>query len=468
VGKVKRLFACSSCGRPSAQWAGRCAACGEWGTVAEETAGSARVAHTGAAPPLLDLSPEAEERRIGTGLKGVDRVLGGGLVPGSVVLVAGAPGIGKSTLLLQLASRLTRAGHPCLIASGEEARGQIALRARRLGVDGGDLSFINGRELGDVLAAAEVVRPSVLVVDSIHTVRDGASDALAGGPSQVRACVDALVGVAKRLGITMLLVGHVTKSGDLAGPRTIEHNVDVVLSFEGEPRSGLRVLTGGKNRFGSEGEVAWFDMRADGLVERDAPGLLSSDREPGTATALVRAGRRSLAVGIQALVIPTDGPARRQAAGLDQRRFHIVAAVAERATGVRLIRSELIGATAGGLRVEDPAADLAVAAALVSASEGVSMPAGVGFAGEVSLTGGIRPVGAIEQRVRAAAAAGIERVVCAPPDADAWERAHRATDGQMQSLQIEVHGTGRLSDALAWAMGDERAEHGRAAAMIGA
>jgi DNA repair protein RadA/Sms len=182
----------------------------------------------------------------------------------------------------------------------------------------------------------------------------------------------------------------------------------------------------------------------------------------------VRAGRRSLAVGIQALVIPTDGPARRQAAGLDQRRFHIVAAVAERATGVRLIRSELIGATAGGLRVEDPAADLAVAAALVSASEGVSMPAGVGFAGEVSLTGGIRPVGAIEQRVRAAAAAGIERVVCAPPDADAWERAHRATDGQMQSLQIEVHGTGRLSDALAWAMGDERAEHGRAAAMIGA
>jgi DNA repair protein RadA/Sms len=461
------MFACSSCGRPSAQWAGRCAACGEWGTIAEETAGSARVAHTGAAPPLLDLSPEAEERRIGTGVKGVDRVLGGGLVPGSVVLVAGAPGIGKSTLLLQLASRLTRAGHPCLIASGEEARGQVALRARRLGVDGGDLSFINGRELADVLAAAEVVRPSVLVVDSIHTVRDGASDALAGGPGQVRACVDALVGTAKRLGITMLLVGHVTKAGDLAGPRTIEHAVDVVLSFEGEPRSGLRVLTGGKNRFGSEGEVAWFDMRTDGLNEREAPGLLSEEREPGSATALIRAGRRSLAVDIQALVIPTDGPVRRQAAGLDQRRFHIVAAVAERATGARLIRSELIGATAGGLRVDDPAADLAVAAALVSASEGVRIPPAVAFAGEVSLTGGVRPVGAIEQRIRAAAASGIQRVVCAPADADAWNRANRGPAPDAPTAGIDVHGAARLRDALAWALGAEAPRRPRRAAMIG-
>jgi DNA repair protein RadA/Sms len=452
------LFACSSCGKPSAQWAGRCAACGEWGTVAEETAGSARVAHTGGAPPLLDLSPEAEERRIGTGFTGVDRVLGGGLVPGSVVLVAGAPGIGKSTLLLQLASRLTRAGHPCLIASGEEARGQIALRARRLGVDGADLSFINGRELADVLAAAELVRPAVLVVDSIHTVRDGGSEALAGGPGQVRACVDALVGAAKRLDVTMLLVGHVTKAGDLAGPRTMEHAVDVVLSFEGEPRSGLRVLTGGKNRFGSEGEVAWFDMRTDGLVERDAaPGLLSAQDEPGSATALVRAGRRSLAVDIQALVIPTDGPARRQAAGLDQRRFHIVAAVAERATGARLIRSELIGATAGGLRVDDPAADLAVAAALVSASAGVGIRAGVGFAGEVSLTGAVRAVGSIEQRVRAAAAAGLRSVVCAPPDADAWDQAHTASDRGSRASQIDVHGAAHLRDALAWALERDRA-----------
>jgi DNA repair protein RadA/Sms len=470
MGKVKRLFACSTCGRPSGQWAGRCAACGEWGTVAEQAVGTAKVAHTGVAPPLEDLSPRAEEHRLGTGFTGVDRVLGGGLVPGSAVLVAGAPGIGKSTLLLQLASRLNDAGHPCLVASGEESRGQVALRARRLGLNGAGLSFVPGRELADVLAAVEGVRPAVVVVDSVHTVRDGGSDAIAGGPGQVRACVDALVGAAKRLGVTMLLVGHVTKAGDLAGPRTIEHAVDVVLSFDGEPRSGLRVLSGGKNRFGPEGEVAWFEMRPNGLIEQDsAPGLLAGDREPGCATALIRAGRRALAVDVQALVIPTEGPARRQAAGLDPRRFHIVAAVAERATGERLVRSELIGATAGGMRVEDPAADLAIAAALVSAGRGVCIPAGVAFAGEVSLTGAIRPVGALGQRISVASAAGIRTLVCATLDARSWsasrgEHAAAGAGGRLSMRapdpgsreaagDVRVHPVAHLREALTWAIG---------------
>ncbi len=452
VGKVKRSFVCSSCGRPSGQWSGRCSSCGEWGTVDERTV-TASGANTGGASPLVeDLAPQTEERRMRTGVEGVDRVLGGGLVPGSVVLIAGAPGIGKSTLLLQLASNLTNAGHSCLLASGEEARGQVAARARRLGLDGSTLSFAPGRELADVLGVVEARRPSALVVDSIHTLRDSGSDALAGGPGQVRACVDALVGLAKRTGVAMLLVGHVTKAGDLAGPRTIEHAVDVVLSFEGDSRSGLRVLAGGKNRFGAEGEVAWFEMRPNGLIERDTgPGLLGGEREAGCATALVTAGRRALAVDVQALVIPSDGPPRRQVAGLDPRRFHIVAAVADRAAGVRLVRAELIGASAGGFRVEDPAADLAIAAALVSASAGIPTPERTGFAGEVSLTGSVRPVGGLAQRMQAAAAVGLERLVCSSGEAG-------TPSGAVRLVPVE-----HVRQAVAWALGgrSERSQEAR-------
>jgi DNA repair protein RadA/Sms len=255
--------------------------------------------------------------------------------------------------------------------------------------------------------------------------------------------VDALVGAAKRLGVIMLLVGHVTKAGDVAGPRTIEHAVDVVLSFEGDVRSGLRILAGGKNRFGPEGEVAWFEMRPAGLVERETgPGLLSGEREAGCATALVTAGRRGLAVDVQALVIPAEGLPRRQVAGLDPRRFHIVAAVAERAAGVRLVRSELIGAAAGGFRIDDTAADLAIAAALVSASTGVPTPDRTGFVGEVALTGSVRPVGAIEQRLQAASAVGLERVVCARGDV------HGA--GGARSAGIALIPVDHLRHAITW------------------
>jgi DNA repair protein RadA/Sms len=255
------------------------------------------------------------------------------------------------------------------------------------------------------------------------------------------------VGLAKRIGVTMLLVGHVTKAGDLAGPRTIEHAVDVVLSFEGDPRSGLRILAGGKNRFGPEGEVAWFEMHPHGLIERaSGPGLMGGEREAGCATALVTAGRRGLAIDVQALVIPSEGPPRRQVAGLDPRRFHIVAAVADRAAGLRLIRSELIGATAGGLRIDDPAADLAVAAALVSASIGVPVPDRTGYMGEISLTGAIRPVGSLEQRLQAASAAGLERVVCAADEArNGAPSALRSGSGELRLVPVA-----HLRDALAW------------------
>jgi len=334
------------------------------------------------------------------------------LVPGSVVLLAGAPGIGKSTLLLQLASRLSGAGHPCLLASGEETRGQVAERAARLGVGEAALGFVPGRDLEQVVATAQSERPAVLVVDSIQTIRTSALDGLPGGPSQVRACADALVGLAKEWGVTVLLVGHVTKDGDLAGPRTLEHVVDVVLSFEADRGAGLRILAGGKNRYGPEGEVAWLEMRAGGLAEvQPSSRIGDGEAEPGCAPALAMAGRRGLAVDVQALVVPTAGPPRRQVSGLDPRRFNILAAVTGRAMNMDLARAELYGAAAGGLRLDDPGVDLAVAVALASAGKGWLVRPGLGLVGEVSLTGALRPVGGMEQRLSAAVAAGLEEVM---------------------------------------------------------
>jgi DNA repair protein RadA/Sms len=269
-----------------------------------------------------------------------------------VALLAGEPGIGKSTLLLQMVANLSAAGLPCLLASGEESRHQVAMRARRLGIPGQAVTFTSGRDLEAVVDAVRASHPFLVAVDSIQTLRDASGGQIPGGPSQVRSCTDALVGLAKSEGVTVLLAGHVTKDGDLAGPRTLEHAVDVVLSFEGDPRSGLRVLSGGKNRFGAEGEVAWFEMGMDGLHEIDPSGLLLSGRgEPGAATALPRAGRRALAVEIQSLVVPGEGPARRHATGLDSRRFQLVTAVVDRAMGIGVARAEVYGATSGGVRV---------------------------------------------------------------------------------------------------------------------
>jgi DNA repair protein RadA/Sms len=433
VGRTRTLLACHECGQQLAQWAGRCPGCGAWGTIEEGPVGTASTRID-----LVTLALEAQdERRIPTGFAGVDRVLGGGLGPAAVALLAGEPGIGKSTLLLQMVANLSAAGLPCLLASGEESRAQVGARARRLGIDGGAVSFVSGRELAPLVEAAAAARPALLAVDSVQSLRDSAAAQVPGGPAQVRACADALVGLAKAMGIAVVLAGHVTKEGDVAGPRTLEHAVDVVLTFDGDPRSELRMLTGGKNRFGAEGEVAWFEMTGAGLREIDPTHLLVPGQgEAGAAVALPRAGRRALAVEVQALVARSDAPARRQVTGLDARRFQLVAAVLDRA-GLSLGRSDLFGASAGGVRVDDPGADLAIAAALASAASGIPPPPASAFVGEIGLTGTVRPAGAMGRRLAAARAVGI-RTVFAPP-------------GPSSDDGVRVVPVRRLKDALTWA-----------------
>jgi len=435
-------YVCGACGQRSAQWAGRCLGCDAWGQIQQEvpaSLGRGRGGESLQVGPLIE--PGAvEPPRVSTGLADLDRVLGEGLVTGSVVLLAGPPGIGKSTLLLQWLSSMAAAGHPGLLVSGEESRAQVASRARRLGVPVDAVTFAPGRDLHAVIAAARSTRPQVLAVDSVQTLRDVEATTQPGGVAQVRACTDALVALAKQDDIAVVLTGHVTKEGDLAGPRALEHAVDVVLTFEGDPRSGLRVVSGGKNRFGTEGEAAWFQMGTTGLIAIDPSDLLcSGQRHSGAAVALPLAGRRAIAVEIQALVGGNDGPGRRQVTGLELRRFQQVAAVVERSAGLPLGRAELYGAVAGGVRVDDPAVDLAVAAALVSAATGVAPPAGTAFAGEVALTGQVRPVPGMEQRLRAAKAAGCS-LVFAPA----------ALTGAVDGVRVVT--VGLVADALRWGL----------------
>lgn len=412
---------------------GRCPGCGEWGTI--EDAGTRASRATAA---VSSLGGSSAPSRLRSGSAALDRVLGGGVVPGSVVLLAGEPGIGKSSLLLQVAAGLTANGQACLVASGEESREQVAERAGRLGLDASSLAFAPGRELPDVIENARVSGCRAVIVDSIQAIRDPELPSLPGTPGQVRACADALVGLAKTEGVAVILAGQVTKEGDLAGPKTLEHAVDAVCSLDRDSSTGLRVLAGGKNRFGPEGEVAWFEMTPAGLREVDSGSVIPADGEVGAAIALVGAGRRGLAVQVQALTSPTEGPARRHVAGLDPRRFGVVAAVTDRAARLGLGRAEVYGAVAGGVRVEEPAADLAVAAALASAATGTSPPPRSAFCGEISLTGAVRTPPSLALRLSAAATAGIETVFA--PESSAV-----APSG------VRISPVRRVEDALAWA-----------------
>ncbi|MGI8761142.1 MAG: DNA repair protein RadA [Jatrophihabitantaceae bacterium] len=423
-------FRCSECGTTALRWVGRCPECQAWGTVGE--LGSAARRSVGAAPvtraarPIGELDPN-DARARPTGVSELDRVLGGGLVPGSVVLLAGEPGVGKSTLLLEVAHRVAAAGaEPALIVTGEESPAQVRLRAERTGSVHPRLYVAAENDLGALLSHVDAVRPGLLVVDSVQTISSDAQDGGAGGVPQIRAVASALIAVAKQRGIATVLVGHVTKDGSIAGPRVLEHLVDVVLHFEGDRHSSLRLIRASKNRYGASDEVGCFEMRADGIVGlADPSGLFLSNRAlavPGTCVTVTLEGRRPLVTEIQALVnrTPGGGSPRRAVSDLDSARVAMLLAVLARHGGVVLGEFEVYAATVGGIAAHEPSADLAIALALASAARGIPILAACCAIGEVSLSGDVRRVSSLERRLDEAARLGFTTALV--PEGDSGER----------------------------------------------
>ncbi|MDT7704810.1 MAG: hypothetical protein QOG20_417, partial [Pseudonocardiales bacterium] len=353
-----------------------------------------------------------------TGVSELDRVLGGGLVPGSVVLLAGEPGVGKSTLLLEVAARSTGR---VLYVTGEESAGQVRLRAERTGAVSDELYLAAESDLGSILGHIDELRPDLLVVDSIQTMSTTEADGTPGGVTQTRAVTVALTGLAKERGLPVVLVGHVTKDGNIAGPRVLEHLVDVVLSFEGDKHSTLRMVRGVKNRFGPADEVGCFELRDSGIVGMPDPSGLFLERfggppVPGTAVTVVMDGRRPLPAELQALVTGKDIPSpRRAVSGLDNARVAMLLAVLEKRGGVKLHDAEVYAATVGGMRVVEPAADLALLLAIASAKRDVALPADVVVLGEIGLAGEVRRVTGLERRLTEAARLGFTHALV-PPD----------------------------------------------------
>jgi DNA repair protein RadA/Sms len=416
-------YVCSECGVGAAKWVGRCPECQAWGTVAEVGASVVRALKPGAvmqpALPIGQLDIEAAQARP-TGVDELDRVLGGGLVPGAVVLLAGEPGVGKSTLLLEVAQRFAAAERRALIVSGEESTAQVRLRAGRVGALSPDLFIAAETDLGAVLAHVDAVRPRLLVVDSIQTVAHPEVDGAAGGVTQIRECAAALIKVAKERSIATVLVGHVTKDGGIAGPRLLEHLVDVVLQFEGDRHASLRMVRAIKNRYGAADEVGCFELTDGGIIGLPDPsGLFLSRRsEPvaGTCVTVTVEGRRPLVAEVQALVAGDTVPSpRRTCSGLDQARILMVLAVVDQRCGLKLSDRDVYTATVGGVRIAEPAADLAVALAVASARSNRAMPAGLVAVGEVGLAGEVRRVSAVQRRLAEASRLGFT-VALVPPD----------------------------------------------------
>lgn len=384
------------------------------------------------ARPIAEVDVAAARARP-TGVGELDRVLGGGLVGGAVVLLAGEPGVGKSTLLLEVATRYAEdSGGPALIVTGEESASQVRLRAERTGALHPALYLAAETDLSALLSHVDDVRPGLLVVDSVQTVSSGAVDGAAGGVTQVRAVAAALIGLAKERGIATVLVGHVTKDGAIAGPRVLEHLVDVVLYFEGDRHSTLRLVRAVKNRFGPADEVGCFELRDSGIVGLPDPsGLFLTQRAepvPGTCVTVAVEGRRPLLAEVQSLVASSSlATPRRAVSGLDSSRVAMVLAVVERRGRVRLGDRDVFAATVGGVRLTEPAADLAVALAVVSAARDTPLPAGLVAVGEVSLSGDVRRVGGVARRLAEAARLGYTRALV-PPDCDDLPAGIRAVE----------------------------------------
>ena len=416
-------FTCTACGAVHSKWSGRCEACGEWNTIIEEaplTSGPGKAtlgAAKGRSITLTDLSArEAPLPRTACGMAELDRVLGGGLVPGSAVLVGGDPGIGKSTLLLQAAARFAGAGLRTFYISGEEAAGQIRMRASRLGLEQAPVSLAAETSLRDILTTLESERPDLVIVDSIQTMWSDTVDSAPGSVSQVRAAAHELTAFAKRRGVSVVLVGHVTKEGQIAGPRVVEHMVDTVLYFEGERGHQFRILRAVKNRFGPADEIGVFEMTGSGLSEVGNPSaLFLSDRgepAPGSAVFAGIEGTRPVLVEFQALVAPTPhSQPRRSVVGWDGGRLAMILAVLEARCGIPFAGLDVYLNVAGGLKIGEPAADLAVAAALLSAREDAALPAECVVFGEISLSGALRPVGQAENRLKEAAKLGFTSAI---------------------------------------------------------
>jgi len=412
-------FVCQSCGAASARWSGRCDACGSWNTLVEEGAAapsrSARKGRLFVIEPLQGQTLEAP--RLASGVTEFDRVTGGGLVRGSVLLLGGDPGIGKSTLLLEVAAAYARKGRRAIYISGEEAVAQVRLRAERLGLADAAVELAAETSVEDIVATlSQGPAPQLLVIDSIQTMWTQTVDAAPGTVTQVRGSAGELIRFAKRSGAAVILVGHVTKDGQIAGPRVVEHMVDAVLSFEGEGSQQFRILRAIKNRFGPTDEIGVFEMTGTGLREVANPSeLFLSERELGSAGTAVFAGiegTRPLLVEIQALVAPTSlGTPRRAVVGWDPSRLSMVLAVLEAHCGVRLSGHDVYLNVAGGLRIAEPAADVAAAAALVSSLAHAPLPADAVYFGEVSLSGAVRPVAQTPARLKEAQKLGFSRAV---------------------------------------------------------
>ena len=409
-------FFCAACGATHAKWSGRCEACGAWNTIAEEAGladgPTALGPSRGRRVPLGDLAAaEPELPRALSGIGELDRALGGGLVPASATLVGGDPGIGKSTLLLQAAAAYAAAGLPAVYISGEEAAAQVRLRATRLGLARAPLRLATETNLRDILTTLDAERPRLAVIDSIQTMWSDHVDSAPGSVAQVRAAAHELTAFAKRRGTAVVLVGHVTKDGQIAGPRVVEHMVDTVLYFEGERGHQFRILRAVKNRFGPADEIGVFEMTGTGLAEVTNPSaLFLSERDAAASGSAVFAGiegTRPLLVEIQALVAPAaPGSARRTVVGWDSGRLAMILAVLESRCGIGFAGSDVYLNVAGGLRISEPAADLAVAAALVSARQDIALPRDAVIFGEISLSGALRPAPQSEARLREAAKLG--------------------------------------------------------------
>ncbi|MEM7520462.1 MAG: DNA repair protein RadA [Pseudomonadota bacterium] len=425
MAKTPNIYSCTACGATFNKWSGRCDACGEWNTIQQDkgistgpsksTLGGKR----GASVQLTDLSTqEAPPPRSKAGIAELDRVLGGGLVPASAILVGGDPGIGKSTLLLQAAAHFAQSGLKTIYVSGEEASAQVRMRAQRLGLTFAPVQLAAETNLRDILTTLEAEKPQLAIIDSIQTMWADTVDSAPGSVSQVRSAAHELTSFAKRRGISVILVGHVTKDGQIAGPRVVEHMVDTVLYFEGERGHPFRILRSVKNRFGPADEIGVFEMTGSGLAEVTNPSaLFLSERGQPAAGSVVFAGiegTRPVLVELQALVAPSPhAQARRTVVGWDGGRLAMILAVLEARCGIPFAGLDVYLNVAGGMKVSEPAADLAVAAALLSAREDVALPAETVVFGEISLSGALRPAPQTENRLKEAQKLGFTAAIAA-------------------------------------------------------